>query len=86
MERQPLIAKYRLYDFLVYETGDRDPLPSWDTSVRSRDPEKLAKRYLRFLNYAWSKPGGVDQIVRKIEVLRSDNNEHVATVTARRRA
>jgi hypothetical protein len=56
-----------LYRIEVYEVGER--IPTFASTTRFRDPVRLARRYLRFLNNAWGGPGGNDKSVSKANVV-----------------
>jgi hypothetical protein len=55
-----------LYRIATYEVGEK--IPTSDGLTRFADPVRLARRYLRFVNHAWNKPGGYDKVVSKADV------------------
>lgn len=58
-----------LFEFHVYEPGAS--IPSYAvTRATRRDPLRLASRFIRWVNYVWSRPGGVDCAVSRVKVWR----------------
>jgi hypothetical protein len=52
-----------------YEPGES--IPSYcQTTETDRDPLKLASRLVRWVNYIWSLPGGVDLAISRVHVYR----------------
>lgn len=73
-----------LYQILVYEVGEK--IPTYGLRTSSADPVRLTRRYLRYVNHCWSKPGGYDKVVSKAEVSRvnvwPEGNTRMKTVRA----
>jgi hypothetical protein len=55
-----------LYRFFFYEVGERIPVEAAVT--RCKSPALLARRYMRFVNHAWCKPGGYDKVLARADV------------------
>ncbi len=55
-----------LYEIEAYEVGER--IPTWTVATHNKDPLKVARRYLRFVNYCCGGPGGHDRTVSRVAV------------------